>query len=147
MNSRTPLLMFTAAISCLLLSCSHTNTVLSDDIAEGVVNNSATGSEFSQNVNYNWVEYADPKADANLAIEKKQFNLLVLNNTEISFPGVSQDSGILQQKCGYKLIGNTRGVLETDSGSKQLERLRQYATTYNRLVSAACAKSIKIKED
>jgi hypothetical protein len=86
----------------------------------------------------NWLNYADPKADANLAIEKQDFTLLAFAGRVTSFPGIESESSALQQQCGYRLLANSSDALKSENELKLRKKLYQYAATYNQLVAAAC---------
>jgi hypothetical protein len=129
--------MFATAISYLSLGCSQTNTSFSDQKPEITQDNN---NERYQSTNLDWLIYADPKADANLAIEKQDFTLLAFAGRVTSFPGIESDLYTIQQQCGYRLLANSSDTLKSEKELSLRKQLFQYATTYNQLVSAACRK-------
>jgi hypothetical protein len=132
--------MFATAISYLSLGCSQTNTSFSDQISEATQDNQNKNNERYQSTDLQWLIYADPKADANLAIEKQNFTLLAFAGRVISFPGTENDSFTIQQQCGYRLLANSSDTLRSENELSLRKQLFQYAATYNQLVSAACRK-------
>lgn len=143
MNNRISSLMFATAISYLSLGCSQTNTSFSEQTPEATQDNN---NERYQSTNLDWLIYADPKADANLAIEKQDFTLLAFTGRVTSFPGIESDAYTIQQQCGYRLLANSSDTLKSENELSLRKQLFQYAATYNQLVSAACRK-YNMKED
>jgi hypothetical protein len=130
--------MFATTISCLSLGCSQTNVSFPVQPPERTQVNQSENIEHHQKLDIKWLDYADPKADANLAIEKLDFTLLALASRVTSFPGIDGDSSILQQQCGYRLLANSSDALRSESELSLRKQLYQYASVYNQLVSAAC---------
>ena len=103
MNNRISSLVFATAISYLFLGCSQTNTSFSDRTPEATQDNQNINIKDHEGNDLHWLIYADPKADANLAIEKQDFTLLALTGGVTFFPGIENDSFTIQQQCGYRL--------------------------------------------
>ena len=135
MNNRIYPLILATTISCLSLGCSQTDMSFP---AETPRDNQSKNIEHHQNTDLKWLDYADPKADANLAIEKQDFTLLALAGRVTSFPGIDGKSSILQQQCGYRLLANSSDALRSQNELNLRKQLYQYASIYNQLVSAAC---------
>lgn len=138
MNNWIRFLMFSAAISFLSLGCSQTDTSVKAQTTATTQSNQSNSIEHDQRPNLNWLHYADPKADANLAIEKLDFKLLAFAGRVTSFPGIDGESSTLQQLCGYRLLANSGDVLRSENQLSQRKQLYQYAANYNQLVSTAC---------
>jgi hypothetical protein len=146
MNNRISFLMFATAISCLSFGCSQTNSSLLSQTSEAAQNNQNQGVEGHQSPDHKWLHYADPKADANLAIEKQDFKLLAFAGRATSFPGLKEELSalsVLRQQCGYRLLANTSDALRSENQLTQRKKLYQYAATYNVLVAGACQKKLK----
>ncbi len=94
-----------------------------------------------QDAELNWLDYADAKADANLAIQNRQFHLLAFAGRAMSFPGLEPEQVHLKNQCGYQVLANSSDALTSTKQHQQRKALYQYAATYNRLVSAACSKA------
>jgi hypothetical protein len=138
MNNWKSSLMFATAISCISLGCSQTNTSSLSQTPETTQDNQSNDFDSRQTVSLKWLFYADPKVDANLAIEKQDFTLLAFAGRVTSFPGIDIGSTILQQQCGYRLLANSSDALRSENELNLRKKLYQYAATFNQLVSAAC---------
>jgi len=135
MNNRISAWMLATAISCLSLGCSQTSTTLSDKMSK-----ESQDIEHHKSVDLKWLKYADPKADANFAIEKQDFALLAFAGRVTSFPGINNESSTLQQQCGYRLLAKSGDALRSQSELSLRKQLYQYAEAYNQLISAACQR-------
>jgi hypothetical protein len=142
MNNRLSLLMFVAAISFLTLSCSQTTTSFLSQTSEPTEGNQSGELSKNQIAELKWLQYADPKADANLAIQKQDFTLLAFAGRVTSFPGIDNKLSTLSQQCGYRLLANSGDVLRSENELKFRKQLYQYSATYNQLVAAACQKKV-----
>lgn len=142
MNNRIPSLMLVTTISCLLASCSQTHSTLSNQAPEATKIQPSNSVKQHPNANLQWIDYADPQADANLAIQKQDLTLLAFAGRVTSFPGIEVESNILKQKCGYRLLANTSDVLREPNELAARKKLYKYASTYNQLVLVACEKNI-----
>jgi hypothetical protein len=140
MNNRLSLLMFVAAISFLTLSCSQTTTSFISQTSEPTEDNQSEELSKNQTADLKWLQYADPKADANLAIQKQDFTLLAFAGRVTSFPGIDNEVSTLSQQCGYRLLANSGDALRSENELNFRKQLYQYAATYNQLVVAACQK-------
>jgi hypothetical protein len=140
MNNRLSLLMYVAAISFLTLSCSQTTTSFLSQTSEPTEDNQSEELSKNQIADLKWLQYADPRADANLAIQKPDFRLLAFAGRATSFPGIDNESSALQQQCGYRLLANSGDALRSENELNFRKQLYQYAATYNQLVAAACQK-------
>jgi len=141
MNKRLFSLMLATGISCLTLGCSQTNTSSLSETSEATQNNQNQDIDYRQTADLKWLPYADPRADANFAIEKQDFTLLAFAGRVSSFPGIDSGSSTLQQRCGYRLLANSSDALQSEDELSLRKKLYQYAATYNQLVAAACEKS------
>jgi hypothetical protein len=140
MNNRLSPLMFVTAISCLFLGCSQTNSSFLSETSEISQDNQNQDIELRQTAALKWLPYADPRADANLAIEKQDFTLLAFAGRVTTFPGINEGASTLQQQCGYRLMANSSDALRSEDELQLRKQLYQYAATFNQLVAAACQK-------
>lgn len=134
MNSQLCLLVFTAAIGASTLGCSQINTSFLSQVSE------ENQEKHNRSAELKWLLSADPIADANLAIQKQDFNLLAFAGRATSFPGIGSATSTLQQQCGYRLLPNSGDTLRSKSALSLRKRLYQYAAAYNQLIAAACQK-------
>ena len=141
MNNRIFPLMFAVAIGCIFLGCSQTNTSVLSQTSDVTQDDKSEDIEQHTTAELTWLHYADPRADANLAIEKQDFTLLAFAGRVTSFPGIDGGSSLLQQQCSYRLLSNSSDVLKSEKELTLRKKLYQYAATYNQLVLAACQKS------
>ena len=141
MNNRLLPLLFVTAISCLTVGCSQTFTSLFSQTSAATDVNQSQAIESQQRDDLKWLLYADPKADANLAIQKLDFTLLAFAGRATSFPGIDDGSSSLQQHCGYRLLANSSDALSSENQLDLRKQLYQYAATYNQLVAEACQKN------
>lgn len=137
MNNRISLLMFAAAISFLSLGCSQTNTSSVSATSQDKQNQHI---EHHETADLKWLDYADPRADANFAIAKKDFTLLAFAGRATSFPGIDNESSTLQEQCGYRLLSHSSDALKSEDALRLRKKLYQYASTFNQLVIAACQR-------
>jgi hypothetical protein len=140
MNNRLSLLMFTTATSFLTLGCSQTNIPILSQTSESTPQNQSEITRPKQSADLKWLHYADPTADANLAIQKQDFTLLAFAGRVTSFPGIDSESSTLQQQCGYRLLPNSGDAMKSANELSLRKKLYQYAATYNLLAAAACQK-------
>lgn len=104
-----------------------------------ITDNSDVESEAQHHLK--WVEYADPVADANLAIEKSDFTLLAFSNKGLNFPGIAPEEYELEDlraRCGIKVLKGTGDALRIGDDLEKRKKLRIYAKQYNVLVFTAC---------
>jgi hypothetical protein len=146
MNKQISSLMFATAISWLFFGCSQTNTSFLSKTSEANQDNLNQGMEDHQSTDLKWLYYADPKADANFAIEKQDFKLLIFTGSDSSSPGLEGEVSVLMEQCGSRLLTNSRDPLKSKNELSSHKQLYQYAATYNQLMSAACQKAIKAME-
>lgn len=140
MNNRIFPLLFVTVISGLFPGCSQTLSTSLSQQPETILANHSKENPGPQSKDLKWLLYADPKADANLAIEKHDFTLLAFAGRVTTFPGIDSESSPLQQQCGYRLLANTSDALTSENELNLRKKLYQYAATFNQLVSAACQK-------
>jgi hypothetical protein len=140
MNNWLSLLMLATATGFLTLGCSQTNTHFLSQTPEATQESQGRDLSDFQTADSRWLYYADPRADANLAIQKQDFTLLAFAGRVTSFPGIDNESSPLQQQCGYRLLANSGDVLRSENELNFRKKLYQYAATYNRLIATACQK-------
>lgn len=92
-------------------------------------------------LNLEWLEYADAKAEANFAIQKKDFHLLAFNAKGISVPGIKLDFislDELEKHCGLKILANSGDEIQSQAALNWRKKLFSYAEQYNQIVFSAC---------
>lgn len=126
------------------LGCSQITTTPRPQEPVAIEDNLSLEVDAVQAKDLSWLNYADPKADANLAIEKQDFTLLAFAGRVTSIPGISNDAANLQRECGYRLLSNTSDAIKSENELQLRKKLYQYAATFNQLVAAACQNSVGI---
>lgn len=132
-----------SGLACCLCLISCVQTDQEDTSISTVPDAVATAKEQHQYEPFKlkWLDYADPIADANLAIAKNDFTLLAFSNRGIRFPGVKEEDYDLEQvttECGVKVLKGTGDMLEPGDDLERRKMLREYAKQYNSLVFEAC---------
>ena len=140
MNNRIISLIIATGICCFSLGCSQTVTNSLSQESVKTADNQGMENDVRQSKDLNWIIYADPKADANLAIEKQDFTLLAFAGRATSFPGIDSEASFLQQQCGYRLLANSSDALRSENELHLRKKLYQYAAIYNQLVARGCQK-------
>ena len=141
MNNRLSLLMLATTTGIFTLGCSQTYTPFLSQTSEATQENQSEVLSNKQTTDLKWLYYADPRADANFAIQKQDFTLLAFAGRVTSFPGIDKESSTLHQQCGYRLLANSGDALRSEKELNLRKQLYQYAATYNLVVAAACQKS------
>lgn len=136
MHSQLRIVVSVTTLGFLTLGCSQINTSFLSQAPE------VNQGEHNPSDALKWLFSADPRADANLAIQKQDYTLLAFASRATSFPGMNSDSSSLQQQCGYRLLPNSGDALRSESELILRKKLYQYAATYNQLIAAACQKNI-----
>ena len=107
---------------------------VSDEQTSQVESNQASG-EKHDTLSSKWLEYADPIAEANLAIAKHNYRLLALTGQTLTIPGVNAaQSKSLQARCGVQVL------TQSNAHSSHHSMLVQYAEAYNKHILYACRK-------
>ena len=91
--------------------------------------------------NMDWIDYADPVADANIALEKEQFDLLAVSNKGLSLPGVdlsAHNLETLRSRCGVKLLETGGDAIYSKTQLEQRKAVVSYARRYNEILLTAC---------
>ena len=86
-----------------------------------------------------WLDSADPQADAEHAIKKNDLRLLGLATRAVNIPGVEKDLLYkYEQKCGVQLIEGISDVVRSDEHLRLMQKARSYALKYNAIIKTAC---------
>lgn len=133
-----PVFWMVIAANILCLSCRTFESAKSSGLSEDPPSQLGPKSEHYQSDDLSWLDYVDPKADANIAIEKGDFRLLAFSGRARSFPGIENHANQLQQQCGYQLLANSSDAVDLETGLGDRKKLYLYAAAYNQIVSSAC---------
>lgn len=86
-----------------------------------------------------WLDAADPQADAQQAIKTGDLRLLGMAQRSISIPGVAQDQILkYETKCGVQLIEGISDVVRSDEHLRLMQKARSYALKYNAIIKTKC---------
>ena len=111
------------AVSCLLLaSCATSSSEIEPYVQK-----------------LQWLDAADPQADANQAIKKNDFRLLGLATRSVNIPGISKELSLkYEESCGVQLIEGVSDVVRSDEHLRLMQKARSYALKYNAIVKTHC---------
>ena len=86
-----------------------------------------------------WLDAAEPQADAQQAIKTGDLRLLGLATRSISIPGV-ETAQILkyEMKCRVQLIDGISDVVRSDEHLRLMQKARSYALKYNAIIKTHC---------
>ncbi len=86
-----------------------------------------------------WLDSADPQADAAHAISKNDLRLLGLATRAVNIPGIEKDQQYrYEQSCGVQLIEGISDVVRSDEHLRLMQKARSYALKYNAIIKTAC---------
>ena len=86
-----------------------------------------------------WLETADPQADARQAVKQGDLRLLGLATRSVNIPGVEADQMIAyEQSCGVQLIEGVSDVVRSDEHLRLMQKARSYALQYNAIIKTHC---------
>jgi hypothetical protein len=86
-----------------------------------------------------WLDAADPQADANQALKKNDLRLLGLATRSVNIPGVKkEDTNKYEEKCGVQLIEGISDVVRSDEHLRLMQKARSYALKYNAIIKTHC---------
>ena len=86
-----------------------------------------------------WLDAADPQADAMQAIKQQDFRLLGLATRTLSIPGVGREESLkYEEACGVQLIEGISDVVRSDEHLRLMQKARSYALKYNAIIKTHC---------
>ena len=86
-----------------------------------------------------WLDAADPQADALQAVKQNDLRLLGLATRSINIPGVkAEDTAKYEQSCGVQLIEGISDVVRSDEHLRLMQKARSYALQYNAIIKTHC---------
>jgi hypothetical protein len=87
-----------------------------------------------------WLDSADPVADAQRAIAQRRPVLYTLGGRGAALPGVTEsERARLATRCPTQILPGATDVVRGDTHLGYLQRAEQYAERYNRVIAAHCA--------
>lgn len=86
-----------------------------------------------------WLDVADPQADANQAVKQRDLRLLGLAKRSVDIPGIAKaDMLKYEESCGVQLIEGISDVVRSDEHLRLMQKARSYALQYNAIVKLHC---------
>jgi len=86
-----------------------------------------------------WLETADPQADARQAVKQNDLRLLGLATRSVNIPGIEADQMLAyEQSCGVQLIEGVSDVVRSDEHLRLMQKARSYALQYNAIIKTHC---------
>ncbi len=86
-----------------------------------------------------WLDSADPQADANQAILQNDLRLLGLATRTVAIPGVRKEEAYkYEEACGVQLIEGISDVVRSDEHLRLMQKARSYALRYNAIIKTRC---------
>ena len=86
-----------------------------------------------------WLDAADPQADANQAVKQNDLRLLGLATRSVSIPGIKKEDLLkYEEVCGVQLIEGISDVVRSDEHLRLMQKARSYALKYNAIVKLHC---------
>ena len=86
-----------------------------------------------------WLDSADPQADANQAIKQNDLRLLGLAIRSVNIPGVNKEDMLkYEEACGVQLIEGVSDVVRSDEHLRLMQKARSYALQYNAIIKTHC---------
>jgi len=86
-----------------------------------------------------WLDAADPQADANQAVKQNDLRLLGLATRSVNIPGIeAEDTLKYEEQCGVQLIEGISDVVRSDEHLRLMQKARSYALQYNAIIKIHC---------
>ena len=86
-----------------------------------------------------WLDAADPQADANQAVKQQDTRLLGLATRSVNIPGIEKaDMLKYEEACGVQLIEGISDVVRSDEHLRLMQKARSYALKYNAIIKLHC---------
>ncbi len=86
-----------------------------------------------------WLDTADPQADARQAVKQNDLRLLGLATRSVNIPGIEAEQMLAyEQSCGVQLIEGISDVVRSDEHLRLMQKARSYALQYNAIIKTHC---------
>jgi hypothetical protein len=91
-----------------------------------------------------WLDAADPQADANQAVKQNDLRLLGLATRSVNIPGVGEEDMLkYEESCGVQLIEGISDVVRSDEHLRLMQKARSYALKYNAIIKIHCKPGLE----
>ena len=86
-----------------------------------------------------WLDAADPQADAEQAVKQDDLRLLGLATRSVNIPGIKKEDLLkYEESCGVQLIEGISDVVRSDEHLRLMQKARSYALKYNAIIKLHC---------
>ena len=86
-----------------------------------------------------WLDAADPQADADQAVKQNDLRLLGLATRSVNIPGIKKENSLkYEERCGVQLIEGISDVVRSDEHLRLMQKARSYALQYNAIIKIHC---------
>ena len=86
-----------------------------------------------------WLDAADPQADARQAIKQNDLRLLGMATRSVTIPGIDPNEQLeYEEACGVQLIEGISDVVRSDEHLRLMQKARSYALKYNAIIKTRC---------
>jgi hypothetical protein len=86
-----------------------------------------------------WLDAADPQADAQQAVKKQDYRLLGIAGRTVNIPGISKEESLdYEEACGVQLIEGISDVVRSNEHLRLMQKARSYALKYNAIIKTHC---------
>jgi len=86
-----------------------------------------------------WLDAADPQADADQAVKQNDLRLLGLATRSVNIPGIKKEDSLkYEERCGVQLIEGISDVVRSDEHLRLMQKARSYALQYNAIIKIHC---------
>ena len=100
-----------------------------------VTDSSATNESNSGN----WIDNADPKADALAALERRDFRFMALSLRGTVIPGVESSKSLQYElRCGVNFMRGITDAVRNPEQVKSMQKIHDYAAKYNAVIKTRC---------
>jgi hypothetical protein len=115
-------LLFTASLIALLAGCANTGEPIDPYVQQ-----------------LQWLDAADPQADANQAVKQNDLRLLGLATRSVNIPGIQKKDLLkYEEVCGVQLIEGISDVVRSDEHLRLMQKALSYALKYNAVIKLHC---------
>ena len=121
--NRVPTKIFLALVLCSLASACATSSEPIDPYVQKL----------------QWLDAADPQADAEQAVKQDDLRLLGLATRSVNIPGIQKEDMLkYEESCGVQLIEGISDVVRSDEHLRLMQKARSYALKYNAIIKLHC---------
>ena len=86
-----------------------------------------------------WLDAANPQADAKQAVKQNDLRLLGLATRSVVIPGIVEENILkYEEHCGVQLIEGISDVVRSDEHLRLMQKARSYALQYNAIIKIHC---------